>query len=486
LNLDLLRPEICLAFTALAAIVADLLFKRKGFVTMVSLLGIGAAAGLTISVLGKNPQVIGNGLFALDNYAVFFKLLFLGLAFMVILASVDYVRRMSDFHGEFHALILTTTLGALLTAAATDIISIILSVELTAISFYALVGFLKDGKASESSLKYILLGAVNSAVLLYGLAMVFGFSGSTRLADIAQTVASIPAHGIAGSAGLIFGLVLVCAGFGFKIAAVPFHMWAPDVYEGAPTPITLYLSTTSKIAAFAVLLRFLLTGFIQPVALSQNWGIALAIISALTMTAGNLLAIPQTNIKRLLAYSSIAQTGYMLIALSALGMAATSNNGVQSSLLYYVLAFALAEITVFTAVIIVSHKLDGDLIANYAGLAKRTPLLASAITLGLLSLMGLPPLAGFIGKFYVFSQAAQSGLIWLVNVAVINSVISAYYYLRIVKTIWMDEPAGSEKVSSSFAPKLVLIISCLGIFILGIAPALITRATEFGSHLLLP
>jgi NADH-quinone oxidoreductase subunit N len=373
----------------------------------------------------------------------------------------------------------------MLTAAATNLISILLSVELTAVSFYALVGFLKNAKASESSLKYILLGAVNSAVLLYGLAMVFGFSGATQLSGIAQAVAGIPSHGVAGSAGLIFGLVLVCAGFGFKIAAVPFHMWAPDVYEGAPTSITLYLSTASKIAGFSILLRFLLTAFIQPVTLSQNWGIALAVISALTMTFGNLLAISQTNIKRLLAYSSIAQTGYMLIAVAALGMAAAGSKTVQSSLLYYILAFVLAEITVFTAVIIVSRKADSDLIADYAGLAKRSPLLASAMTLGLLSLMGLPPLAGFIGKFYVFSQAVQHGLIWLVILAVVNSVISAYYYLRIAKTIWADEPAGDAAISSSFAPRLALFIGCLGVIIVGIAPALITRATEFGAQLLL-
>lgn len=486
MNLDLLRPEICLAITAVAAIVADLLFKRKRAVTIVSLIGIGVAALLTLSMLGKNPQTIGNGLFALDNYAMFFTLLFLGLAFMVILASVDYVSRMSDFQGEFHALILTVALGAMLTAAATDIISILLSVELTAISFYALVGFLKDGKASESSLKYLLLGAVNSAVLLYGLAMLFGFSGSTHLTGIAQAVASISSQGINGSAGLLFGLVLVCAGFGFKIAAVPFHMWAPDVYEGAPTPITLYLSTASKIAGFAILLRFLLTDFIQPMTLSQNWGVVLAVISALTMTLGNLLAIPQANIKRLLAYSSIAQTGYMLIALASLGRTAAASSTIQSSLLYFILAFALAELTVFTAVIIISHRLNSDTIADYAGLAKLSPLPATALTIGLLSLMGLPPMAGFIAKFYVFSQAARSGLIWLVIIAVINSVISAYYYLRIVKTMWMDEPTGNEKVFSSFAPKLALVIACLGIIILGIAPALITRATEFGSRLLLP
>jgi NADH-quinone oxidoreductase subunit N len=485
LNLDLLRPEICLALTALAAIAADLLFKRKAFVTAVCLAGIAVAAGLTFSVMGKTPQVIANGLFSLDDYAIFFKFLFLGLAFAVTMASVDYVNRLQDFHGEFHALLLTATLGAILTASASDIISILLSVELTALSFYALVGFLKNGKASESSIKYVLLGAVNSAVLLYGLSMVFGFSGSTSLPGIARAAAAIPAGGAAGGAGLIFGLMLVVAGFGFKIAAVPFHMWAPDVYEGAPTPITLYLSTASKIAGFAVLMRFLLTSFIQPVSLAENWGLILAGIAALTMTAGNLLAIPQANIKRLLSYSSIAQSGYMLVAVAGLGMSAASFGQVQSSLLYFILAFALAELVVFLAVIIMSRNKPADLITDYAGMARRSPLLAIAMTLGLLSLMGLPPLAGFMGKFYVFSQAAQHGLIWLVIVAVVNSVISAYYYLRIIKTIWMDGPASEETVSSSAGPRLALILGVLGIITLGIAPALITRFTEFGSRLLL-
>ncbi len=486
MNLELLKPEICLAITALAAVVIDLFAKRKAFVSIVSLLGIAAAAGLSISVVGDTPATIGNGLFALDNYAVFFKMLFLGLAFMVVLASVDYVNRMHRFHGEFHALILTATLGAMLTAAATDIISILLSIELTAISFYALVGFLKNEKGSESSLKYVLLGAINSAVLLYGLALVFGFCGSTQLADIARAVAAIPANSFTASAGLIFGLVLVVAGFGFKIAAVPFHMWAPDVYEGAPTPITLYLSTASKIAGFAVMARFLLTGFIQPAELSQNWGLALAVISALTMTLGNVLAIQQENIKRLLAFSSIAQSGYMLVAIAALGMTAAGNDALQSSLLYFIAAFALAEIAVFASVIIISHQLDSDTISDYAGLSKRSPLLASAITLGLLSLMGLPPLAGFMGKFYVFSQAAQHGLIWLVIIAVVNSVISAYYYLRIIKTIWIDDPAGEEPIKSSIAPRIALLVACIGIILLGVAPALFTRVTEWGAHLFLP
>jgi NADH-quinone oxidoreductase subunit N len=234
-------------------------------------------------------------------------------------------------------------------------------------------------------------------------------------------------------------------------------------------------------------LRFLVTAFIQPATLSQDWGVILAVIAALTMTVGNLLAIQQKYIKRLLAYSSIAQSGYMLVAIAALGMAAVSDNALQSSLLYFILAFALAEVAVFTAIIVVSRRSGtGDNIPDYAGLSRRSPLLAVGITIGLLSLMGLPPLAGFMGKFYVFSQAAQHGLIWLVIIAVVNSVISAYYYLKIIKTIWMDEPAGEEAVTSSAAPKVVLLLACIGILLLGVAPAIFTRATEWGAHLLLP
>jgi NADH-quinone oxidoreductase subunit N len=481
MNLNLLMPEIALAITAIAVIFVDLFTKRKGAVMLVSLLGVAVAGVRAVMTIGSDAQLAGNGLFAFDGYSVFFQLFFLALAFVVILVSSDYVNKMQGFHGEFHALLLMATLGAMLTASATDIISILLSIELMAVSFYSLVGFLKDNRGSESAIKYILLGAVNAAVLLFGLAMLFGFSGSTGLAGIAKAAGASSA--VMRSAGLIFGLALVLAALGFKTAAVPFHMWAPDVYEGAPTPITLSLSTASKVAGFAVLVRVLSTAFVQPTWLSQDWGLIVAIISALTMTTGNLLAIPQTNIKRLLAYSSIAQAGYMLVAVAAIGKAAASVNDLTSSLLYFMASFTAAEVAVFGVVIIASRQMDADDITGYAGLGKRSPILASAMTLGLLSLMGLPPLAGFLGKFYVFSQAAQHGLIWLVIVAVINSVISAYYYLRIVKTMWMDEPANSEPITSSIAPKLALGIACLAVLILGIAPALFTRATEFGAKL---
>jgi len=478
-NLGLLQPEICLAITAIAAIFADLLFRRKMAVTLTALLGIVIAAALALPLNGVNPGPAGNGLFTIDSGTVFFRLFFLAMAFLLILVSSDYVKKMHDFHGEFIALLLLATLGATLAASASNIITILLSIELMAVSFYALVGFLKSDKGTESALKYILLGAVNAAVLLFGMALLFGFSASLTLDGIAIAASA----GGVKNAGLILGLTMVLAALGFKIAAVPFHMWAPDTYEGAPAPVALYLSTASKIAGFAVMLR-VLSAFLQPASFSHNWGVVIAVISAITMTVGNLLAISQSNIKRLLAYSSVAQAGYMLVAIAAIGTSAGDISA--SSLLYFAIAFAAAEFAVFGVVIVVSRQVEHDEVADYTGMARRSPWLAGAMTLGLLSLIGLPPLGGFIGKFYVFSQATQHGLLWLVIIAVINSVISAYYYLRIIKTLWAEEPATREPLEFSFGPKVALTIASLAILALGLIPDVFTRATEFGARLLLP
>jgi NADH-quinone oxidoreductase subunit N len=372
LNLALLAPEIAIAVTAVAVILLDLFIQRKGWLTLLSLAGIICAVILAVPLLGQSQQTVWNGLLALDGMAIFFKIFFLGLVFLIILVSSDYVSRLNRFHGEFHALILLSGLGMMLMASATDLISLFVSLELTAISFYALTGFLKNKQSTEAALKYVLLGGVNSAMLLYGLALIFGFSGQTQLAAIAHSIQTLPASELVANPGLLLGLMLILAGFSFKTAAVPFHMWAPDIYEGAPTPITLYLSTASKLAGFAVLLRVLLTSFIQPISLSQDWGIIIALVSALGMTLGNLLAIPQSNIKRMLAYSSIAQTGYMLVALASMGFATVVDSTTQSSLLFYMLAFALAEVAVFTAVIIASQAFKSDNIADYAGLKQRS------------------------------------------------------------------------------------------------------------------
>ena len=483
MNLELLLPELSLLITAIAVIMLDLFTERKGLLAALSIAGLAIAAGFAITMWNTAPQAIWNNMLAVDNYAIFFKLLFLGISALVILVSVDYVSKFTRFRGEYHALVLLATLGMMLMAAATDLISIFVALELAAISFYVLVGFLKDKKSTEASLKFVLLGGVASAVLLFGMALTFGFTGTTQLPEIALVVHGMSAQSLLANPGLILGIVLMIAGFGFKIAAVPFHMWAPDVYEGAPTPITLYLSVGSKVAGFAVILRVFYSAFALPETLSLDWGMIFAALSAIGMTLGNVVAIQQDNIKRMLAYSSIAHAGYILIGLAAIGLSPTTGTLTQSSVLFYVVAFALADLAAFTAVIVISGKLGSDQISDYAGMGKQAPLVASALTLGLISLIGLPPTAGFIAKFYIFSDAVNNGLLWLVIIAVLNSAISAYYYLRVVKVMWLNEPAHEGKAPSSISLRLALAISCLGILLLGIVPAFIMKLAEMATSM---
>jgi NADH-quinone oxidoreductase subunit N len=352
------------------------------------------------------------------------------------------------------------------------------------------VSFLKDRKSTEASLKYLLLGAIASSVLLYGMTLVFGATGQTQLTAIAQSITASGYGTLTANPALMIGIVLLIAGFGFKIAAVPFQMWVPDVYEGAPTTITAFLSVASKGAGFAIIMRVFLTSFSAKVALAHEWAYIFAALSVISMTIGNVAAIPQTNIKRMLAYSSIAQAGYLMVGLAAAGAFTGLESSMpygtifaQKGVLFFLAAYAFTNIGAFIAVIIISGKINSDTIADYAGMGKRAPLLALALTLCLVSLIGIPPAAGFMGKFYIFSMAASNGLLWLVIIAVVNSVISAYYYLRVVKVMWFSEPASTEKVSSSAAPLVALAICCLGVLLLGIIPGLVMKIAEIAGHL---
>ena len=489
LNFNLLAPELTLAATAVVVILLDFAVKSKWWLAAVSILGLVVSAGFTISMWGGSAALF-NSMLAVDNFALFFKLLFLVIAALVVLASADYVSKFSRFQGEYYALVLLSALGMMLMAATTELISIYLALELTSISLYILVGFLKDPKSTEAALKYLLLGAVASAVLLFGMALVFGFTGQTQLGDIAAAIQAMSPAGVLASPGLIAGIVLMVAGFGFKIAAVPFHMWVPDVYEGAPTPITAYLSVGSKAAGFAVILRVFYSAFGMPSWLSLDWGLLFAILAAVGMTLGNVIALPQTNIKRMLGYSSIAQAGYLLVGLATVGFTSpmlsdSSAFAGQSGLLFFLASYALTNLGAFIAIIAISNKLNSDLISDYAGMAKRAPVLALALTLCLISLVGMPPAAGFMAKFYIFSGAVQHGLLWLVIIAVINSVISAYYYLRVVKVMWMDKPASRAKVPSSPALRVALALSCLGVLLLGIVPGFVMKLAQMAAQMLL-
>jgi len=483
LNLELFLPELSLGIFALAVILLDLFIKRKGYLVVISLVGLVVSAAFTIAMWGGSSQLIFNNMLAVDGFALFFKLLFLGIAALVILSSVDYVSKFSRFQGEYYALVLLSTLGMMLMAAATELISLYVALELASISLYILVGFLKDSRSTEASLKYLLLGAVASAVLLYGMALIFGVSGKTQLLEIAQTVQTLSLEGVLSSPALILGIVLLVAGFGFKMAAVPFHMWVPDVYEGAPTPITAYLSVASKAAGFAIILRVFFSSFGLPEWLSLNWGLIIAVLSAIGMTWGNVAAIPQVNIKRMLGYSSIAQAGYLMVGLAVVGFSPAGNILGQSTVLFFLACYALTNMGAFIAIIAISDKLRSDQISDYAGMGKRSPIVSLGLTLCLISLIGMPPAAGFMAKFYIFSAAVQHDLLWLVVIAVINSAISAYYYLRVVKVMWLNKPASEEKVPSSGALRLALAISCSGVLLLGIIPGYIMRLAELAARM---
>jgi NADH-quinone oxidoreductase subunit N len=499
--------------TALVVILADLFFQRKSILAVISLIGLAAAFVFSIFLWGGDTQSIFNNMMVVDKFALFFKLLFPAVAALVVLASTDYVSKFKSFQGEYYALILLSTLGMMLISAATDMVSIFVSLELISISLYALVGFLKDSKSTEASLKYMLLGAIASAILLYGMAFVFGFTGQTQLGEISRVIQTVSTGGASAVPGLMIGIVLLIVGFGFKIAAFPFQMWTPDVYEGAPTTITAYLSVASKAAGFAIILRIFYTAFNFPTWLSQDWAYIFAVLAAIGMTVGNIVAIPQTNIKRMLAYSSIAQAGYIMLGIAVMGLSPAMVHIGQSSLLFFLAGYAVTNLGAFIAVIAISNKIgtprktsdnvnlngmgnlgaviaqnalankdgkeekvDGDLISSFDGLGKRSPWLALALTLCLISLTGIPPTAGFMAKYYIFSGAVQHDLLWLVIIAVLNSVIAAYYYLRVVRVMWFNEPKLEGKIDTSMSVRVALLLCCLGVLLLGILP-------NFGMHL---
>jgi NADH-quinone oxidoreductase subunit N len=478
-------PEILLLVFAVGVILVDLFVTQKGILPIISIIGL-IAAGVFGVLLYNNPaEPAFNGMLSVDKFSAFFSIFFAGAGILVILASADYVKKMERFQGEYYALIMLSTLGMMLMAAANDLITVFISLELVNISLYALVGLLKNKASTESALKYILLSAISSAVLLYGMALVFGATGETQLLLIFRATVDYGYGTLVSQPALLIGLVFMIAGFGFKIAAFPFQMWVPDVYEGAPTTITAYLSVASKAAGFAVILRVFLEAFHR--GFGHDWGIIFAVLAVMSMVIGNVGAILQTNIKRMLGYSSIAQAGYIMIGLAAAGLYKMGGSTISSfnllsqpdgSVLFFLVSYAVTNLGAFMAVIAVTSKTGTDLIDDFAGMGKRAPLMALALTLCLISLIGIPPAAGFMAKFYVFTQAAQNGLLWLVIIAVINSVISAYYYLRVVKVMWFNEPVSLEKVPSSAAPNVALILCCLGVLLLGIIPGLLMRLTE--------
>jgi len=378
------------------------------------------------------------------------------------LISIPYVRRTGMDRGEYYALLLFSTLGMMIMAGSLDLITIFLGLETLSISLYILAGFLREQlKSNESALKYLLLGAFASGFVLYGIALIYGATGSINLKRVAEVVA---AGKVASPTLLIIGMGLLIIGFGFKVASVPFHMWTPDVYEGAPTSVTAFMIAGTKAAAFAAFLRILMTAL--PV-LQPDWSRILWVLAVLTMTVGNVVAIAQSNIKRMLAYSSIAHAGYILVALVAAGKLGSG------SVLFYLVAYTFMNLGAFAVVVALARQ-EGErlTIDEYAGLGLRYPFLGAAMALFMFSLAGIPPTGGFMGKFYIFSAAIQANYIGLAVIGVLNSVISAYYYLRVTVVMYMGQ-GEAEPAAGRLSPALTLavLIAIVGTLQLGLFPS---------------
>lgn len=476
-HLQYLAPEISLLCFALLIVLVDLFVKQKRVLPVLAVIGAIVSVAFILMIWATPPVGLFDRMIAIDPFGLFFKLLILAATVLVVLASHNYVLKFDKFQGEYYALLMLSAIGLMLLVCAINFITIYVALELSSISLYALVSFLKDKKSSEAGLKYLILGAVASAILLYGMAFVFGLTGNTCVTCITDYMKYMPYESLLEVPALLLGLVLIISGFGFKIASVPFQMWVPDVYEGAPTTITAYLSVASKAAGFAVIARILMVAFGMPVWLHNDWSMIIAVLAAITMTVGNLVAIVQTNIKRLFGYSSIAQAGYLMVGLAAMGLTMGTKENVTGGLVFFLLSYTLTNLGAFIAIIAISNKINSDEIEDYNGMIKRSPMLALALTICLVSLAGLPPTAGLIAKIYIFSGAVDMGLVWLVVIAVINSVISAYYYFKVVKAMWLGSPATEEKVGASWPEWLALTVCVVVVLVMGVVPGLFMNLT---------
>lgn len=471
-------PEILLLVLAGVVLVGDMVWRPSerrvvGWVTAVGL-GLILVLSLAFSRPGPEPTLVFGGMVRHDWLAFAFKVLFLFAAAVTSLLSVG-LDGVGD-RGEYYTLLVVSTLAMNFMASAGDLIMLYLAIESTSIPLYVLAGFLKrDVKSTESGMKYFLFGAMTSAVMLYGFSLLYGYTGETNLYALAEAMRG----GEISPVALAAAAALVLVGFGFKISAVPFHFWTPDVYEGAPTPITAFVSTASKAAGFAVLLRFMLAAFPE---IEASWTAVLGALAVATMTLGNLLALAQSNIKRLLAYSSIAHAGYALI-----GVVAVSAFGAASAV-FYLIAYVVTNLAAFGAVVLFARSAGSDEIKDYAGLSRRAPGLALAMMVAFLSLAGMPPLAGFVAKVYIFLAAVQEGLVWLAFASVLNSIIGLYYYLIVLKVIYLYRSEDEDKpIAVPRAAALGLGVCIAAILIVGVisAPwldwALTTASSLFGS-----
>jgi NADH-quinone oxidoreductase subunit N len=453
-------PEIIVVLGACLLLFVALMNNKHqvAILTGLSLTVVVLAAGANVALFGA-PQSAYGGTFVVDGFANFFKVIFYLATAMILLMSGRYVIEEKIAEGEYHALILFALAGMMIMASGRDLLVIYMGLELQALAFYVLAGYLRhDQKSNEAALKYVVLGAVSSGIFLYGLSLVYGLAGTTELAGIAAVLSA----GAQPEPALALAILFLIIGLVFKVGAVPFHMWVPDVYEGAPTPVTAYLSVASKAAAFAIVLRIFLDALIQ---VADIWIDALIVIAVLTMTLGSFAALVQTNIKRMLAYSSIAHAGFAL-----LGLIAGGADGVASVMLY-LLIYTFMNLGIFAVVVMMrSGEVRGDQIEDYTGLATAHPVWALLTLIFLFSLAGIPPTAGFFAKFYILVALVQQGYVVLAVISELLSAVAAYFYIRIIMLMYMKPPTRRFDLALTPPLRLALVIACVGTVGIGLAP----------------
>ena len=485
-DLFVISTSLILLLGAVAVLVIDILFpNNRGWlsVTALSVLLI-AIVGAFLQFSFGDTQLAFHGAVSLDQFGLFFITIVIIVAVIITIASSSWALKL-DLAGEYYALLLVATGSMSLLVQAQDLILIFIALETTSIAQYVLVAITREDKSAEAGLKYLISGAIAAAIMIYGFALLFGLAGSTSLSDIAVFVNSSNSD---IRLAITIAFIFIIAGFGFKMALVPFHGWAPDVYQGAPTRVIAFLSVASKAAGFAVALRLFYTGLGGgDTFIASDWAMVFGIFAVLSMFVGNTAAILQTDVRRLLGYSSIAQAGNIAIGLAAVSVGNTVG---ASGVLFYLASYLVTNLAVFLTVIIISERIGSYELKSYAGIIRRSPLLALVLILGLLSLTGIPPTAGFIAKLYIFNNAIQTGEIWLVAIVVIgviNTAIAAFYYLRWVRIIALDPPEVDEEYTFIISGRMqfVLAFTTIGMLLIGLAPSrLIDLAQNAASTLL--
>ncbi|MBL8161180.1 MAG: NADH-quinone oxidoreductase subunit N [Anaerolineae bacterium] len=485
LNLGMTLPALSLAFGASILLLVDILFiprDRKVLTAWLALVGVIVSFVVNLFTYNQSGSAF-LGMFVADGFTSFFNIIILGTAFISILMSIDYVKRTQIERGEFYSLILLSVSGMMFMASANDLVIIFVALELLSIPLYVLAAFrVPDARSEESGMKYFILGAFASAFFVYGAALIYGATGTTSLPGIFQAAGAIASTGGSSAFLLLLGAGLLLVALGFKVAVVPFHMWTPDVYEGAPTPVTAFMSVGAKAGGFAALLRIMVVGLptfaVVDGQTAAAWQTAFWVVAALTLILGNFVAIAQTNIKRMLAYSSIAHAGYIMMAVAAAGTSGVANAATQAALIY-LLGYMFTNLGAF-AVALAIEKDDGTGtgLDNFIGLAKSRPLLAIMMTVFMLSLTGIPLTGGFIGKWFVFQATINAGLIPLAVIGVLTSVVSAFYYVRVIVNMYLRDGEGDPAEGATPYVNWAIYASFAGTLIMGILPFLVTNLVD--------